>query len=78
MLERAGMTPMQAIMAGTCPAADLLGRRDLGRIRKGKIADIIVLESAVVLVMKEGFIHDGFTFFIYLHENFKIKTTLIN
>ena len=64
------MTPMQAIMAGTCSAADLLGRGDLGRIRKGAIADIVVirgnpledislLESAVLLVMKEGRVIKG-------------------
>ena len=64
------MTPMQAIMAGTYSAADMLGRRDLGRIRKGAIADIVVingdplediglLESSILLVMKEGKVVKG-------------------
>ena len=67
MVERAGMTPMQAIMAGTCPAADLLGRSDLGRICKSKIADIIVINGnplediSVLESAGREIIHDGFT-----------------
>ena len=70
LVERAGMTPMQAIMAGTCSAADLLGRPDLGRICNGAVADIVVingnpledislLQSSILLVMKEGRVIKG-------------------
>jgi imidazolonepropionase-like amidohydrolase len=39
-----GMTPMQAIMAGTINAATLLGlERDLGTIERGKYADLVAV-----------------------------------
>lgn len=63
-----GMTPMEAIQAGTKKAAELLGMEDkLGTIDKGKLADVVIsktnplsdIESIgnpenIVLVMKEG------------------------
>jgi imidazolonepropionase-like amidohydrolase len=46
LMEAAGMTPMQIIVAGTRNAAYVCGLEDqLGTISAGKIADIIVLSS---------------------------------
>lgn len=39
-----GMTPKQAISAGTVKAAEFLGKDDIGRIDEGKCADLIFLE----------------------------------
>ncbi|HVH09929.1 MAG TPA: amidohydrolase family protein [Gemmatimonadales bacterium] len=38
-----GMTPMQAIKAGTSLAADLLGQRDLGVVASGAYADLVAV-----------------------------------
>ncbi len=66
LVER-GMTPLEAIRAGTVYAADLLGVTDRGRIAPGLLADLIavpgnplnditVLES-VEFVMKDGIVY---------------------
>jgi imidazolonepropionase-like amidohydrolase len=45
-LVRAGMTPMQAIQAGTGWAAECVGREgELGTVEKGKLADLIVVNG---------------------------------
>lgn len=60
-----GMTPMQAIVAGTSAAAECCGLEDLGLLRPGFIADIVAfagdpstdirsLESRPVMVMQAG------------------------
>ena len=68
MLADAGMTPQQAIAAGTREAAACLGlERDLGTLAPGKLADLIVVDGnpleditllqerdRIRLVMKEG------------------------
>lgn len=65
---RIGMTPMQAVMAGTVNAADLLGKPEtLGRIAPGAHADIIAVSEspledvtrleAVEFVMKAGTVY---------------------
>jgi len=68
MLVDAGMTPMQAIAAGTREAAACCGlERDLGTLEAGKLADLIVVDGnplnditvlqereRIRLVMKEG------------------------
>ena len=68
MLADAGMTPMQAIVAGTREAAVCCGLgEDLGTLEAGKLADVIVVDGnplgdvtvlqdreRVRLVMKEG------------------------
>src|ERR1043166_4977078 len=38
-----GMTPMQAIKAGTSLAAELLGQRDLGVVVPGAYADLVAV-----------------------------------
>lgn len=42
-MVEAGMTPMDAIIAGTSHGADLLGQPDLGAIAPGKMADIVAV-----------------------------------
>jgi len=60
-----GMTPMQAIVAGTKNGAELLGlEEEIGTLEVGKRADLIVVDGNplediaeignVVLVMKDG------------------------
>ena len=41
----AGLTPMQALVAGTRTSADVLGLTDLGTIAAGKSADFVVLDA---------------------------------
>ena len=71
MLADAGMTPMQAIVAGTREAAACCGLEpDLGTLEPGKLADLIVVDGnpldditvlqereSIRLVMKEGRVH---------------------
>jgi imidazolonepropionase-like amidohydrolase len=69
MAEWGGMTPMQAIVAGTSSAAKLLGWESrVGTLAPGRLADVVAvsgdplqdvrrLESGVVFVMKNGVIH---------------------
>ena len=57
-LVKAGMTPMQALQAGTGWAAECLGQEDeLGTIAKGKLADLAVVNGdplADVAVLREA------------------------
>jgi imidazolonepropionase-like amidohydrolase len=45
LVSRGGLTPVQAIYAGTSSAADLLGIEALGRILPGYTADLVVIEG---------------------------------
>src|SRR5262249_24976438 len=45
LLVRAGLTPMEAIVAGTRESAAILGLDGLGTIARGKSADFIVLDA---------------------------------
>jgi imidazolonepropionase-like amidohydrolase len=45
LLVRAGLTPAQAIVAGTRNSADILGLDRLGSVAVGKSADFLVLEA---------------------------------
>jgi amidohydrolase family protein/IPT/TIG domain-containing protein len=46
LLVDAGLTPMQAIMAATANAAELLGlQRRIGTIERGKAADLVLLDA---------------------------------
>jgi len=66
MIEH-GMTPMDAIVAGTHRAAELLGLTDVGLVRAGFRADLVVVDGdplkdpklleAPALVMKSGVVH---------------------
>ena len=64
-LVEAGMTPLQAIHAGTLRNAELLGWQDrIGSLEAGKLADVIAVDGdpstdiaaleRVVFVMKDG------------------------
>jgi imidazolonepropionase-like amidohydrolase len=68
LLVKHGMTPMQAIVAATTNAADLLGlAQDVGSIEPGKSADIIAVSGdplkdvrvlkSVGFVMRAGVVH---------------------
>lgn len=68
LMVQAGMTPMQAIVAATVNAADLLGLSDqIGTIEPGKSADIIATRGSplddvaqfmdVAFVMRAGAVH---------------------
>lgn len=62
-----GMKPMDAIVAGTSRAAELLGLRDVGRVAEGLRADLVVVDGdpladvraleTPAMVMKGGVIH---------------------
>lgn len=45
LVTYAGMTPMQAIVAGTGSAADALGREDVGVIEAGRFADLVAVNG---------------------------------
>jgi imidazolonepropionase-like amidohydrolase len=45
LMVKAGLTPMQAIVAGTRTSADILGLDQLGTIAPGKTADFLVLDA---------------------------------
>lgn len=62
-----GMSPMDAIVAGTSGAAELLGLSDVGRVAQGAHADLVVVDGDPladitvlqhpVMVMKGGALH---------------------
>lgn len=43
LLVRAGLTPLEAVHAATGAAGRILGREDLGTLRAGSVADVIVV-----------------------------------
>jgi len=68
LMVKAGMTPMQAIQAGTMVAAELLDQsQQIGSIEKGKLADIVAVSGnpldnvstleSVSFVMKDGVVY---------------------
>jgi imidazolonepropionase-like amidohydrolase len=73
-LVEAGMTPMQALVAGTSWAAECLGlEKETGTIQRGKTADLVVVDGdpskditllqdkgRIKLVMKEGKVYSNF------------------
>ena len=63
-MVRAGMTPMDAILAATAGAADLIGdAKDIGSIQTGRYADIIAVTgdplADVRVLEKVGFVMKG-------------------
>ena len=64
-----GLTPMQAIVAGTSSAAELLGLDNVGTVAPGMLADLVVVEDDPLadittvrtpsLVIKGGVVHVG-------------------
>ena len=68
LVEWGGLTPMQAIVAGTANSAKLLGWDDkVGTLAAGKLADIVAVEGdplnnirnlqKIVFVMKDGLVY---------------------
>jgi imidazolonepropionase-like amidohydrolase len=46
LFVRAGLTPMQALQTATRNPAEFMGRlADLGTVEKGKVADLVLLDS---------------------------------
>jgi|SRR5579871_332664 len=45
LMQEAGLTPMQVIVASTRTGAEFLDAKDLGTIEKGKWADLLVLDA---------------------------------
>jgi len=45
MVQHLGLSPMQAIVAGTKTAAECLERADLGALEAGKLADVVVVDG---------------------------------
>ena len=44
-LVDAGLTPFEALQTGTCNVGRFLGRNDIGVVRKGSVADLILLRE---------------------------------
>jgi len=44
-VARAGYSPVEALTAGTAAGSDLIGRDDLGQLKTGHLADIILVEG---------------------------------
>jgi len=45
-MTKAGLTPMEAIVAATSSSARLLGReKEMGTVQAGKLADLVVLDA---------------------------------
>ncbi len=42
---RAGFTPLEALQTATRNPAQFLGRRDMGTVRKGNVADLVLLDA---------------------------------
>jgi len=64
-----GMTPMQAIQAGTTSAASLLGwERDVGSIEAGKFADLVAVDgdplADISLLQRPSFVMKGGEVFV--------------
>ena len=45
LLVECGLTPLEALRAATANAAEALGRSDLGRVREGAAADLLLVEG---------------------------------
>lgn len=70
LVQRAAMSPMEAIVTATVNAADHLGlEREIGRLKPGMAADVIAVASSplddvtelerVVFVMRSGVVHSN-------------------
>jgi Amidohydrolase family len=46
LLVEAGMTPAQALRAATGGAAEFMGRNDVGMVKRGNLADLVLLDAS--------------------------------
>ena len=68
MVRDGGLTPMEALVAATSGAAQVMGRADVGTIEAGKRADLLILNAdpladirntnAIYRVIKDGVVFD--------------------
>ena len=80
-VEDVGLTPMQALQAATSWAADAFKLKDLGRIQKDKLADIVIVTDdptkdvmnlrKIDTVIKDGKVQDRAYHADYLSKTFK-------
>src|SRR3569623_106288 len=68
LMVAAGMTPMDAIVAATGSAADLIGdAQDIGSVRAGSYADIVAVDgdplADIHTLENGGFVMKGGTFY---------------
>ena len=70
MFEQGGMSPLQALRAGTYAGAEYIGmEQELGRVAEGYLADLVVLDAnpltdirhstEIHAVMKNGYLYDA-------------------
>ena len=45
LMQQAGMTPLEVLLAATRNAALAMGRRDIGTVERGRLADLVVLDA---------------------------------
>jgi imidazolonepropionase-like amidohydrolase len=66
-MVRLGMTPIEALRAATVVAGNILGKKDLGTIQAGSLADVIAVEgdptADIAALRKVGFVMKGGTIY---------------